>query len=128
MNMLRSRVSGTRRRMTDGNYNIDLTYICQDRIIVMSYPAVNIMQQTYRNNALEVSSSGLTLLISAGQMILGPIPSLKVLGLQRKREAIRQLGFRRKSQCTRLGGPHCSSFSLAAQTRSGNVLVPLKRF
>ena len=56
-NLLRSKVSGTRRRMMDGDYNIDLTYICQDRIIVMSYPAVNVVQQSYRNNAMEVSSS-----------------------------------------------------------------------
>ncbi len=32
-------VSGTRRRMEDENLNIDLTYICHNRIIVMSYPA-----------------------------------------------------------------------------------------
>lgn len=54
-NTIRTMVSGTRRRMTDGNYNIDLTYICQDRIIVMSYPAVNTKQQFYRNDANTVS-------------------------------------------------------------------------
>ena len=55
--LLREKVSGTRRRMITGNYNIDLTYIVQDRIIVMSYPAGNFKQKMYRNDAKEVSSS-----------------------------------------------------------------------
>ena len=41
--------------MITDDYNIDLTYIVQDRIIVMSYPAANLVQKSYRNNAKEVS-------------------------------------------------------------------------
>ena len=51
---LRNKVSGTRRRMTDGEWNIDLSYVCQDRIIVMSYPSEGV-ESTYRNDAREVS-------------------------------------------------------------------------
>ena len=32
-------VSGSRRRYVEEGYNIDLSYICKDRIIAMSYPA-----------------------------------------------------------------------------------------
>lgn len=40
--------------MTDGEWNIDLSYICQDRIIVMSYPSEG-KEALYRNNAVDVS-------------------------------------------------------------------------
>jgi hypothetical protein len=39
--MMRKMVGGTRRRIedTDTNVELDLSYICHNRIIVMSYPA-----------------------------------------------------------------------------------------
>jgi len=49
-------VSGTRRRYEEAGYDIDLSYICQDRIIAMSYPAQGI-EKNYRNNYLEVSKN-----------------------------------------------------------------------
>jgi len=51
---IKSKVSGTRRRFVEGDYNIDLSYICQDRIIVMSYPATG-KESMYRNDYKEVS-------------------------------------------------------------------------
>ena len=48
-------VSGTRRRMEDDNLNIDLTYICHNRIIVMSYPASG-LESGYRNSYVDVSA------------------------------------------------------------------------
>lgn len=56
MNSIRSLVSGTRRRMINEDYNIDLTYICQDRIIVMSFPASG-KETLYRNDHKDVSLS-----------------------------------------------------------------------
>ena len=52
--MLREIVSGTRRRYTEQGWNIDLTYICKNRIIVMSYPAASFIQTQYRNNFSDV--------------------------------------------------------------------------
>ena len=52
-NLLRNAVSGTRRRMKEDGYNIDLTYILQDRLIVMSYPADG-GETLYRNNWKDV--------------------------------------------------------------------------
>ena len=49
MQALKNKVSGTRRRMIEGDYNIDLSYICQDRIIVMSFPASG-KETMYRND------------------------------------------------------------------------------
>ena len=46
-------VGGSRRRYTEGGYNIDLSYICKDRIIVMSYPADEI-RTFWRNDIREV--------------------------------------------------------------------------
>jgi hypothetical protein len=40
--------------MVDGEYNIDLTYVCQDRIIVMSYPATG-SEALWRNDYRDVS-------------------------------------------------------------------------
>lgn len=54
--MLRNAVSGTRRRMKDDNYNIDLSYVCKDRIIVMSYPASG-NETLYRNDYRDVSTN-----------------------------------------------------------------------
>ena len=56
MMKIKQTVSGTRRRMVTGDYNIDLTYIVENRVIVMSYPAANFKQRLYRNDAKEVSS------------------------------------------------------------------------
>ena len=36
---LRTKVSGTRRRYIDDEFNLDLTYIIPDRIVAMSYPS-----------------------------------------------------------------------------------------
>jgi hypothetical protein len=47
-------VSGSRRRMEIEGYNIDLTYVCDNRIIVMSYPASG-GESIYRNNYRDVS-------------------------------------------------------------------------
>ena len=47
-------VSGSRRRMDIEGYNIDLTYISDNRIIVMSYPASG-GESIYRNNYRDVS-------------------------------------------------------------------------
>ena len=47
---IRTKVSGSRRRYTDNNYNLDLTYICNNRIIVMSFPASGFIHTSYRNN------------------------------------------------------------------------------
>ena len=49
-------VSGTRRRMEDVNMNIDLTYICHNRIIVMSYPSSG-FESSYRNHYTDVSQN-----------------------------------------------------------------------
>ena len=38
MNGLRKLVSGTRKRMVDENYSLDLTYITS-RVIAMAYPS-----------------------------------------------------------------------------------------
>ena len=38
MNAIRSKVSGKRKRIKDGSYDLDLTYIT-DKIVAMSYPA-----------------------------------------------------------------------------------------
>ena len=51
---LKTMVSGTRRRYTEGGWNIDLTYICRNRIIVMSYPAATFIQSQYRNHYTDV--------------------------------------------------------------------------
>ena len=53
MNYIRQIVSGQRRRMVDGQYNLDLTYITP-RIIAMSWPAQTAMETIYRNNYAEV--------------------------------------------------------------------------
>ena len=48
---IRTKISGTRRRMVTDNYNIDLSYIVENRVIVMSYPAATMKQKMYRNDA-----------------------------------------------------------------------------
>lgn len=54
MNSLRKLVSGNRRRMEDGNTNLDLTYITPN-IIAMSYPSSGI-EAMYRNPIEDVST------------------------------------------------------------------------
>ena len=51
---LKHKVSGTRRRFNEGDWDLDLTYICKNRIIVMSYPAKSSIQQMYRNDVVKV--------------------------------------------------------------------------
>ena len=53
-NWLRTKVSGQRQRYTEGNWNVDLSYICTNRIIVMSYPATG-TKTLYRNDINTVS-------------------------------------------------------------------------
>ena len=53
MSWLQKKVGRTRRRYLDENWDIDLTYICQDRIVVMSFPAVG-TKTLWRNDATEV--------------------------------------------------------------------------
>ena len=50
-------VSKNPRRMEDDilGLNIDLTYICYERIIVMSYPASGFVESKYRNKYQDVS-------------------------------------------------------------------------
>lgn len=50
---LRKLVSGTRRRFTEDNVNLDLTYITP-QIIAMSYPSSG-LEKFYRNNIVSVS-------------------------------------------------------------------------
>ena len=38
MSYLQYQVSGARRRYKDDKFDLDLTYICKNRIIVCSYP------------------------------------------------------------------------------------------
>ena len=45
---LRKLVSGNRRRFTDEEYSLDLTYIVPNRIIAMSYPSSG-FESLYRN-------------------------------------------------------------------------------
>ena len=52
--MLRTLVTGTRRRYVDKDFDIDLTYICPDRIIVMSYPGSGPLQTQIRNDCKDV--------------------------------------------------------------------------
>ncbi len=52
---LKQKVSGTRRRMEDESVNIDLTYVCYNRIIVMSYPSDGIEGIGFRNHYTDVS-------------------------------------------------------------------------
>lgn len=47
-------MSGTRRRFTDDGWDIDLTYICMNRVIVMSFPASGPIQTKYRNDYHDV--------------------------------------------------------------------------
>jgi hypothetical protein len=50
---LRKLVSGNRRRFTEDNVNLDLTYITP-QIIAMSYPSSG-LEKFYRNNIVSVS-------------------------------------------------------------------------
>ena len=54
MNIIRKKVGGARRRMITEDFDVDLTYICQDRIIVMSFPASGV-KSVWRNNYQEVA-------------------------------------------------------------------------
>lgn len=47
-NFFRRMVAGTRRRLEEDGYDLDLTYIIPNRIIAMSYPASS-FESMYRN-------------------------------------------------------------------------------
>ena len=49
MSWFHKRVSGARIRTIKDGFDLDLSYICKDRIIVMSYPASG-MATLWRNN------------------------------------------------------------------------------
>jgi phosphatidylinositol-3,4,5-trisphosphate 3-phosphatase/dual-specificity protein phosphatase PTEN len=51
---LRKLVSGNRRRFTDEEFSLDLTYITPNRLIAMSYPASG-FESLYRNKIDKVS-------------------------------------------------------------------------
>ena len=51
---IRKLVSGNRRRISDGDFNLDLTYIIPNRIIAMSYPSHG-FEKFYRNPIDDVS-------------------------------------------------------------------------
>ena len=52
---LRKLVSGNRRRFTDDEFSLDLTYITPERLIAMSYPASGLLERVYRNSIDDVS-------------------------------------------------------------------------
>ena len=52
---LRKLVSGNRRRFTDDEFSLDLTYIVPNRIIAMSYPSSG-FESLYRNSIDSVSA------------------------------------------------------------------------
>ena len=52
---LRKLVSGNRRRYTEDNVSLDLTYIIPDRLIAMSYPSSG-FESLYRNSIDKVRS------------------------------------------------------------------------
>lgn len=53
-NLIRRRVSQNRKRLVEGRYDLDLTYIC-DNIIAMGYPADKTIQTIIRNHITHVS-------------------------------------------------------------------------
>ena len=48
--MFRNLVSRTRKRYQSDGYDLDLSYIIQDRVIVMSFPGSGTIETTYRND------------------------------------------------------------------------------
>ena len=52
-NCIRKKVTKTRRRIITKDFNLDLSYICNDRIIVMSYPGSG-LETFWRNDYAEV--------------------------------------------------------------------------
>jgi phosphatidylinositol-3,4,5-trisphosphate 3-phosphatase/dual-specificity protein phosphatase PTEN len=54
MNIVRSLVSGKKMRTSDGEFDLDLTYITK-RIIAMSFPASQTIQKIYRNSVNDVA-------------------------------------------------------------------------
>lgn len=55
--MFRNLVSRSRRRYLDEGYNLDLSYIIENRLIVMSFPGSGTIETTYRNDYDTVSDS-----------------------------------------------------------------------
>ena len=56
---LRKLVSGNRRRYTEDNVSLDLTYIIPNRLIAMSYPSSG-FESLYRNSIDKVRSASLS--------------------------------------------------------------------
>ena len=54
-NALRKKVGGARRRFIDKDFDVDLSYVLSDRVIVMSFPASGIAT-AWRNNHKTVSN------------------------------------------------------------------------
>ena len=54
MNWLKNKVSGTRRKIDNYHKELDLTYILNERLIVMSYPSSGV-ESKYRNHWKDVS-------------------------------------------------------------------------
>ena len=59
---LRKLVSGNRRRFTDTEFSLDLTYIIPNRIIAMSYPSSG-FESLYRNSIDSVSAQDMVLIL-----------------------------------------------------------------
>ena len=58
---LRKLVSGNRRRYTEDNVSLDLTYIIPNRLIAMSYPSSG-FESLYRNSIDKVSNAKLSVI------------------------------------------------------------------
>lgn len=52
--LIKSKVSGKRRRFKDKEFDLDLSYIT-DSVIAMSFPASSAMERVYRNNINDVA-------------------------------------------------------------------------
>ena len=52
--MIQQLVSRTRRRWVDSEFNLDLSYICEKRIIAMSFPGNGFIETQYRNDCIKV--------------------------------------------------------------------------
>jgi len=52
--LIRKYVSGQRNRLSDGEYDLDLTYVTP-RVLAMSFPGVTFLQKMYRNDITTVS-------------------------------------------------------------------------
>ena len=67
---LRKLVSGNRRRYTEDNVSLDLTYIIPNRLIAMSYPSSG-FESLYRNSIDKVSNAKLSVIWMSPFFFLG---------------------------------------------------------